>query len=382
MRITFTGRLSNEKMRARLGLQGVLLLAICSLPGCARFGRPGSAERRKGDEIVVAGRMFHTGTPVVLWMDPGGYDAYRVERRFAPLEKSDWRTSEKENRSLNSPNRYGLRRSELSADEAEEVRGGGWPLALLQEKVDQFVIHYDECGTSRQCFKVLQDVRDLSVHFMLDLDGTIYQTLDLKERAWHATTSNSRSIGIEVANIGAYQPGKSDVLKKWYFTNDQNEAFITIPPRFHPSGIRHTNLVLQPARTHPIEGRIQGEELVQYDFTPQQYEALIKLTASLCKIFPKLKCDYPRDEKGKLYPAKLPDEKLKHYQGVLGHYHIQKNKIDPGPAFQWERVINEAKKLLLCEVLKPARCADVALAAAMVFFVIARVKDTSSERLG
>jgi len=38
-----------------------------------------------------------------------------------------------------------------------------------------------------QCFKVLHDHRDLSVHFMLDLDGTIYQTLDLKERAWHAT---------------------------------------------------------------------------------------------------------------------------------------------------------------------------------------------------
>ena len=41
---------------------------------------------------------------------------------------------------------------------------------------------------------------------MLDLDGTIYQTLDLKERAWHATTSNSRSVGIEIANIGAYPP--------------------------------------------------------------------------------------------------------------------------------------------------------------------------------
>jgi N-acetyl-anhydromuramyl-L-alanine amidase AmpD len=37
---------------------------------------------------------------------------------------------------------------------------------------------------------------------MLDLDGTIYQTLDLKERASHATIANSRSIGIEIANMG------------------------------------------------------------------------------------------------------------------------------------------------------------------------------------
>ena len=40
---------------------------------------------RTGDEIVVCGQLFHTTTKVVLWTDPGGYDAYRVEPRFAPL---------------------------------------------------------------------------------------------------------------------------------------------------------------------------------------------------------------------------------------------------------------------------------------------------------
>ena len=107
-------------------------------------------------------------------------------------------------RELTSPNRYNLRKTGLTTNELERVRGGGWDLSTLQRVVDQFVIHFDACGTSRQCFNVLQDHRDLSVHFMLDLDGTIYQTLDLKERAWHATSSNSRSIGIEIANIGVY----------------------------------------------------------------------------------------------------------------------------------------------------------------------------------
>ena len=50
---------------------------------------------------------------------------------------------------------------------------------------------------------------------MLDIDGTIYQTLDLKERAWHATTSNSRSVGIEVANMGAYGREDSSAFKQW-----------------------------------------------------------------------------------------------------------------------------------------------------------------------
>ena len=77
-----------------------------------------------------------------------------------------------------------------------------------------------------------------------------------------------------------------------------------------------------------------------YDLTPQQYDSLIKLTATLCTVLPKIKCDYPRDANGKLITHVLSDEEYDHYQGVLGHYHVQENKQDPGPAFQWDRVIN------------------------------------------
>src|SRR5215212_1886436 len=182
-----------------------LTLLALMMGGCATAPRPGAIAKRTGDEMIVAGQFFHTGTPVVLWMDPGGYDAYRVERRFAPLDQSSWETSQVAVAELKTPNRYGLRRaSALTDEQIEQVRGGGWDLPLLQEVVDQFVIHFDVAGTSRQCFKVLHDVRDLSVHFMLDLDGTIYQTLDAKERAWHATTANTRSVGIEIANAGAF----------------------------------------------------------------------------------------------------------------------------------------------------------------------------------
>ena len=104
--------------------------------------------------------------------------------------------------------------------------------------------------------------------------------------------------------------------------------------------------VFRPIREEKIAGNIQGQELVQYDFTPQQYEALAKLTATLCTIFPKIHCDYPRDAKGQLIPHKLPDQQLAHYQGILGHYHVQTNKVDPGPAFQWDRVIGDARRLM------------------------------------
>jgi len=326
-----------------LGIIAPLLFAV----GCGTVPRAGQPEPRTGDEIVVAGQMFHTGTRVVLWMDPGGYDAYRVERRFAPFDKSDWTDTSAEVKGMRTPNRYGLRAARrLTPEQLEKVRGGGWDLPLLQSVVDQFVIHYDVAGTSRQCFKELQDERDLSVHFMLDLDGTIYQTLDLKERAWHATTSNDRSVGIEIANIGAYpEPGTNDLLQ-WYHRDPNGQTTITIPAKFGDGGLRTKNFVGHPARPDPIRGAIQGKELMQYDYTPQQYAALIKLTASLCKIFPKLKCRYPVDTQGQLIRHKLPPDELKNYEGVLGHYHIQTDKVDPGPAFDWDRVIGGANKIL------------------------------------
>ncbi|MDW8310443.1 MAG: peptidoglycan recognition family protein [Verrucomicrobiales bacterium] len=316
------------------------------LSGCATAPRIGSFLPRNGDEIVAAGRYIHTGTRVVLWTDPGGYDAYRVERRFAPLEEADWETTRQKVPALETPNRYNLRKAGLTPEEIERVRGGGWDLPLLQRVVDQFVIHYDVCGTARQCFKVLHDLRGLSVHFMLDLDGTIYQTLDLKERAWHATTSNSRSIGIEIANMGAYASPTNRTLLEWYQKDPDGRTRITIPPQFGDGGIRTPNFVGRPARNEPVRGVVQGRELWQYDYTPEQYRALAHLIAALCKTFPKIKCDYPRDAEGKLIPHKLDDATLQSYQGLIGHFHIQTNKTDPGPAFDWDWVVTEARRLM------------------------------------
>ena len=332
----------SSKFIGTLGLKAFLLTVLVT--GCARLPKPGTHAPRAGDEIVVAGQFFHTGTPVVLWMDPGGYDAYRVERRFAPLEKSDWKESSAANKELTTPNRYGLRASGLSWLEKEQVRGGGWDLLTLQLEVDQFVIHFDASGTSRQCFKVLHDIRCLSVHFMLDLDGTIYQTLDVKERAWHASVANTRSIGIEIANIGAYS--NADQLKRWYKKDHRGRTYIQVPPSHQPSGIRTPNFIARPDRPEPITGRVQGRELVQYDFTPEQYAALAKLTATLCRIFPNIPCDFPRDDSGNVIDAKLPNDKLRAYRGILGHFHIQSNKVDPGPAFQWERFRRDTMKYL------------------------------------
>ena len=79
-----------------------IFAAVIFACGCTT-ARVGKMEPRTGDEIVAAGQFFHTGTRVVLWLDPGGYDAYRTERRFAPIEKSDWKTSSEEIKTLTTP---------------------------------------------------------------------------------------------------------------------------------------------------------------------------------------------------------------------------------------------------------------------------------------
>jgi N-acetylmuramoyl-L-alanine amidase len=334
---------------ARLRPFHVSLLLICAaafaLGGC-HLARPRTFVPRKGDEIVVAGQLFHTGTPVVTWMDPGGYDAYRTERRFSAFEESSWEKSKAAVKELSAPARYGLRREPLTPEEIERVRGGGWDLPTLRKVIDQFVIHYDAAGLSKNCFKTLHDLRGLSVHFMIDLDGTIYQTLDLKERAFHATIANTRSIGVEIAHVGAFAPANTKITDEWYQRDARGVPFIKIPERIGDPMFHSTNFTAHPARPDPVRGTLQGTELAQYDFTPQQYAALIKLTAALCKVFPAITCDYPRDTEGKLFRQKLSDEDLKAYHGVLGHFHVQTNKIDPGPAFDWDRVIGGARRLL------------------------------------
>lgn len=335
----------------------LLTIAIVGITGCAvskpkqAAVKPGTRLERQGDEIMVAGQLFHTGAPVVLWTDPGGYDAYRTERRFSPIEQSSFEATTRAattQRSIgvDSPNRYGMRRSVLTTQQAEEVRGGGWPLELLQDKVDQFVIHYDVAGTSQRCFFVLHDMRNLSVQFMLDIDGTIYQTMDAKERAWHAGVANSRSVGIEIANMGAYASGEAEPFKAWYGKDENGRTRITIPERLGDGGVRTKGFVGYPARDELVVGEVQGRMRRQYDFTPQQYDSLIKLTATLCTVFPRITCDYPRDEQGKLITKVLTNDQFAAYHGVLGHYHVSRDKSDPGPAFQWDYVIDSARKMM------------------------------------
>ena len=87
----------------------------------------------------------------------------------------------------------------------------GYTPYFEKRKINMFVNHWDVCLDSKTCVRVLNK-RNISVHFCIDNDGTIYQLLDTNHAGWHASSKkvNHRSIGIEIAN--AYYPK----YQSWY----------------------------------------------------------------------------------------------------------------------------------------------------------------------
>jgi N-acetylmuramoyl-L-alanine amidase len=268
------------------------LLSLSLLLTLLSADPPGSKlTSRLETSILVAGRHFEVGRQVVLWNDEQGFDGYRtrcVEQSGGCCE-ADFE-------------RYGVRKGLRD----RTVEG-------LREIVSQFILHFDGCVNSRSCFKSMHNRPrpgggcGLSAHFMIDADGTIYQTLDLAERAYHAEQENSLSIGVEICNRGRYNPDELSRLPEEYRTRPHRDVVIN------------------------------GYTYNAYDFRPEQYESLIALTRTLLRIFPKIKAQIP-EKNGEVLLDTLDAPTT--FQGILGHLHVdlQKQKWDPG-SFDWKRLL-------------------------------------------
>jgi N-acetylmuramoyl-L-alanine amidase len=258
---------------------------------------------RGSGEIVIGGKRFNIGWPVVNFMDdrnfnahteacvnpsqvcPGGifpFAQYRSPKQRAAGQSATMRKM-----------RYRWRRiSEHTYSAAQAV-------------IKQFVVHLDGCADAEMCFNVLHNERGLSCHFLIDNDGTIYQTLDLIACAFHAAGLNESSIGVELANRGDAKkfPGFYDKprYKKW--------------PR------------------DVVTCSIHNDRYLAYSFTDEQYGAMSALGLALSKLLPNIKLEFPMKD-GKPHWTLVPD--FKRYQGYMGHYHIEVQKWDPGP-WDWQR---------------------------------------------
>ncbi len=253
-------------------------------------------------DLIIAGTRLHTDAPIVNWTEGPRWDATSehcivTETDPHPACTVDAATgNDIPYGSLpDGPytRRYGVRPA---------LHGGAPSLSAVQAIVRQLVIHHDGCSSSDMCFSVAQNERGLSVHFLVDNDGTIFQTLDLALMAYHASEWNPASIGVELCNRG--DAGRE--------------------PHYYDDGRRGPRRAIVPCR-------INGETVLAFDYTPAQLDALTRLCRALRRVLPDLPADYPQDSPGVATWRTLARSDSAAFAGYLGHYHLTGRKWDPGP---------------------------------------------------
>jgi hypothetical protein len=169
-------------------------------------------------------------------------------------------------------------------------------------KPTMFVNHWDVCLSSESCAKVLNK-RGISVHFLIDNDGTIFQMLDTQHKAWHAGIpryegGNTKGIGVEISN--AYYPKYQD----WYTRRG-----------FGP----------RPLQEH---GYVHGKTLKPFlDFYPVQLEALKALWKAV-HLGIDIPLEFPRNERGFIETSVHRECERGQFHGICNHYNFIKSKID------------------------------------------------------
>ena len=168
-----------------------------------------------------------------------------------------------------------------------------------QRTPTMIVTHWDAALSAKSCYNILKK-REISSHFVIDNDGTIYQMVDTQHTCWHAGNRavNNCSIGIDFSN--AYYTKYQDVYVK--------------------RGHGHRP-VLKNSKVH---GRKLKDHLGYYPIQIQAYKALLKSLADYYNI--PLEC--PTDNDGKLLTAVSREARTAKYEGVVCHYHITNRKID------------------------------------------------------
>jgi len=156
--------------------------------------------------------------------------------------------------------------------------------------VQRIILHHDATLSARHCFKILRK-RNLSTHFCIDNDGTIYQFLDpATTSAWASGKGyNQTAVAIDFSNACEL---------KWASRYE--------PPR--------------PV----VEQRIHGHGVKWLGLYEVQQRACEKLCRLLCEAFgvPPV---VPLGQDGEPLLGDLRPVPA----GVIGHLHLTRRKFDP-----------------------------------------------------
>ncbi len=268
--------------------------------------------------------------------------------------------------------------------------------------IRQVVFHTTLTPTAEMAYRNLLG-RGFSTHVIIERDGTIIQMVDLDLSAYHAGEANNHSVGIEMVgrmqNLAreprdgacfAYSreafaklPEKSKVeWRKRYIdeiraeirylnecdadapvgdcgdSESDIEEYIrdTYGPERRLEGCLFPAADLaraNPASKNPDlvlplspKTRINGAEVQAYGPSPAAMRSVVAVTGALLDAYPAIPKTIPTRETGEIYPNIVADPGE---WGLVGHYHWEAQRWDPGPGFDWQAL---ADMLLLRQ---PAR---------------------------
>lgn len=169
-----------------------------------------------------------------------------------------------------------------------------------RERIPTMIVtHWDAALSAKSCYNILKK-REISSHFVIDNDGTIYQMVDAQNIAWHAGIRkvNNVSIGIDFSN--AYYLKYQDYYRR--------KGFGKRP-------------ILTDSNVH---GRRLKPHLGYYPVQIEAYKALLKSLHDYYGI--KLEC--PLEVGGRMLCGVSEEAAQGKFKGVVSHFHLTKRKID------------------------------------------------------
>ncbi len=199
-------------------------------------------------------------------------------------------------------------------------------LARLKDAVNKIVLHTDVCRTGADCFRALAE-QGLSSHFIIDWDGTIYQTCDPMHTCLHAGEVNKLSIGFDLNNVlpNLATKGYSSVTYAGEMAMVPGVTGIDDPqsPYYRPRGTKRK-----------VINRI---DCMSYGYCDAQYTSFLAVLKALLKVLPSVKPYPPMDESGQVILGVIDD--FLGFSGIMAHWHISATRWDPGPEFDWDRMV-------------------------------------------
>ncbi|MBQ1265298.1 MAG: N-acetylmuramoyl-L-alanine amidase [Proteobacteria bacterium] len=266
--------------------------------------------------ILFAGRKIPVATTynVVLFDSDKAQSFYHPENSLSPADLLQMQTIRPELKT------FSFRSNKLTRTGDQLFNVPRAEIDILSNHITQIAFHHDVTFSASKTFDILCK-RGISTHFDINYDGTIYQFLDCYHSAWATGDNNNMSVAIDMNNPVLPEMKESDPA----------------------NGLRDI-----------YQDKINGSLKTMLGYTDAQYESLIALLKAFITPIqipgepdwiplPNISsnCFPPITDSGEIINRLLKNPTG--FVGMLGHYHCSAQKWDPGPAFDWMRVLSGLK---------------------------------------